>query len=73
MENALGTKEMICKNGYVDSIVEDFYDLFIETITKTGSELEDAFQDEGVSNNAVCYLKILCAASLRLVFSSSNL
>lgn len=54
-----------CRTLYSISI--DFYDQFVETIRKKGADLEADFLDEGISNNAVCYLKLLVAASLKKV------
>ena len=58
------SKEQMVKLGMPEFTVEDFYDNFMETLGNlggeekiTGSDLDNTFNDEGVSNYLVVFLR----------------
>jgi len=67
------SKEQMVKLGMPEFTVEDFYDNFMETLGTLGgaekisaSDLDNTFNDEGVSNYLVVFLRLLTSKQLQL-------
>jgi len=67
------SKEQMVKLGMPEFTVEDFYDNFMETLGTLGGEekisgtdLDTTFNDEGVSNYLVVFLRLLTSKQLQL-------
>jgi len=64
-EKALETKTFLISNGYDEAGVEDFYDTFVEMLTRNDKRsLVDTFQGYE-SETAVCLLRLCTAAELK--------
>ncbi|XP_067028834.1 ubiquitin thioesterase OTUB1-like [Acropora muricata] len=64
------SKDDLVSLGFPSFTVEDFYQVFMETIEDVGkhqcaNELLKTFQDEGLSNYIVVYLRLLTSAQLQ--------
>jgi len=67
------SKEQMVKLGMPEFTVEDFYDNFMETLGTLGgaekisaSDLDNTFNDEGVSNYLVVFLRLLTSKQLQM-------
>nr|CAG4644168.1 EOG090X0AE1 [Lepidurus arcticus] len=69
-EVALKSKDALVALGFPQFTVEDFYDTFMDTVNKIGKgltheELLTVFQDQGLSDYIVVYLRLLTSGQLQ--------
>jgi ubiquitin thioesterase protein OTUB1 len=65
LEQCSSTKQLLSEIGYDMSILEDFWEPFWDSLTKSDTPLEHWFMTDYTSDTIVCYLRILTAAFLK--------